>query len=275
MRAEKGRVPEFLLEQYALGELGAAEEARMAEALRGDPSLRRRLADIEASNKAILEEEPPAQIAAAIRRRLLTEGSRQGGPGESPRPWARRAARGPLPVLLFPAAAAVLVLAGTLLARDLLFPGLGDLTRPKGGAPGLEVFRQGPSGPEELRDGALAAAGDLLQLKYSASGSRHGAILSIDGRGGLSSHLPSGGGTRSVLLAPGGAVLGSAYELDDAPLFERFFILSSREDFDLAAVRAALRELAASGPDAATAAPRLPPGLEWKSLLLRKGGGAR
>ena len=81
--------------------------------------------------------------------------------------------------------------------------------------------------------------------------------------------------TRASLLAEGGATLDSAYELDDAPGFERFLMLSSAADFDLLAVEAALRAFAASGPGAATEAPRLPAGIEWKSFLLRKPGAAR
>ena len=262
MTTERREVPDLLLEQYALGELSRAESAAVDAALAADPALRGRLARLRASDQAILREAPPAQVAAAIRDRMVSG---------SPRVFR------PAQAVFLPAAAALLVLVGGLMFRNLLFPDPGDLTRPKGGAPGLFVFRKTAAGVEQLRDGTGAAAGDMLQVRYGAAGSRHGAVYSLDGRGALTRHLPAAGpaATRASLLAEGGATLDSAYELDDAPGFERFLILSSAADFDLLAVEAALRALAASGSGAATEAPRLPAGIEWKSFLLRKPGAAR
>ena len=94
-------------------------------------------------------------------------------------------------------------------------------------------------------------------------------------QGTITRHLPPAAGpattgSKAPRLAPEGAALGSAYELDDAPGFERFFLISSASDFDLSQASEALRALAATGPQAATGAPRLPAGIEWKSLLLVK-----
>jgi hypothetical protein len=264
MSAEGARVPELMLEQYALGELSEAERLAVAAALGSDASLRVRLAELEASDETILSEAPPAEIAAAIRRRMLS--SRRGGSG----------AFKPVSALLFPAAAVLLVLVGSIMSKGILLPSAGDLTRPKGGVPGISVYKKAASGAEELGDGASVAVGDVLQIRYAAGCSGYGAIFSLDGRGTLTRHLPSLGavsGTRAPRLAEEGAVLASAYELDDAPGFERFFIVTSSGAFDLAVVADALRDLAAAGPGADTRAPRLPGGLEWKSLLLRKTGG--
>ena len=264
MRATGASVPDFLLEQYALGELGVAEEARVAQALRSDAALRLRLEELAASNAVILAEAPPAQIAAAIRRRML---SSSGGA-------TRGAVFKPSSTLFFAAAAAVLVLAGAVYGRALLFPTAQELSRPKGGAPGLSIYKKTAAGSEELRDGSPAAPGDILQIRYSAAGERHGAIISLDGRGTLTVHLPEGQAATAGLLAPAGSVLGSAYELDDAPGFERFFILSSRSAFDLKTALAALHDLASKG-DAISAAPALPAGMEWKSFLVIKTGAGR
>jgi hypothetical protein len=267
MRAEEDGVPDLLLEQYALGELSSAEKARIQSRLESDGALRARLAELEASDASILAEAPPAEIAAAIRRRMLSSsGSRPGRPDAGA---VRRSA------LAFPAAAAILVLFGAALARGYLLPSVGDLTRPKGGGPGISVYRKAPSGIEELRDGTLAEAGELLQVKYAAGGERYGAIYSIDGRKRLTRHFPAAGESSAPRLAGAGATLSSAYELDDAPGFERFFIVGSKAAFELAAVEKALGELAGAGPAAAEAAPLLPSGLEWKSFLLRKAEAGR
>jgi hypothetical protein len=270
MNGDEGRVPDLLLEQYALGELYGADKARVDAILAVDPGLRGRLEELRRSDEAILAEYPPAEIAAAVRRRMLSSGA------AAPRGAAGRRFL-PARAFAFPAAAAVLVLVGAVAARGLLFPPRGELVLAKGGAPSLFVYKKAAAGPVELADGAPAAAGDLLQIKYAAGSARFGAIVSLDGRGRLTWHLPAEGALpagRAPRIEERGAALASAYELDDAPSFERFFLLASKEDFDLSLVSSALRELARSGePDKARLT--LPAGLEYKSLLLRKAGGAR
>ena len=67
-------------------------------------------------------------------------------------------------------------------------------------------------------------------------------------------HLPEGwedGAARSPALdASGEVTLASAYELDDAPSFERFFLVYGEEPFEVAAAAEAARRLAAR-PDEA------------------------
>jgi len=272
MSAERGFLPDLLLEQYALGELPDSEKAEVEAALAFDSSLRARLAALKASDEEILAEARPAEIAAAIRRRMVSVIGRDGAGRAAGRGSAWRPTLGPL----LTAAAALLVLVGVALARGILFPSADDLTRAKGGAPGISIFRKAAAGPVELRDGAGAAEGDILQIKYYSGDARYGAILSLDGRGNLTWHLPARDAEpRAPPLSRGEAALGSAYELDDAPGFERFFFLSSKSDFDLEAAAYALRELAASGASAASGVPRLPAGIEWKSILLVKAAAAR
>lgn len=276
MKADPIRLPDLILEQYALGELKGSELERVEALLASDPSLRGRLDELRGSNEEILEAYPPAEIAAAVRRRMLAPSGRAAGPGSG----APRRRLRPGAAFAFPAAAAVLVLFGAVLGRGLLFPPRGDEVRAKSGVPGLLIYKKAPSGALALPDGAQAAKGDLLQIKYAAGSESFGAIVSLDGRGAVTWHLPHLGAGKPVedssparIRAPrieaGGAALDSAYELDDAPAFERFFILSSKESFDLSIVAAALGDLARSGR-ADTGSPNLPAGIEYKSLLLRK-----
>ncbi len=71
-------------------------------------------------------------------------------------------------------------------------------------------------------------------------------------------------------MRPGDAVLlDHAYELDDAPRVERFYLIASEAPFDLAPVLAAARRAAA----AAGATPpllQLPPGFEQSTFSLQK-----
>jgi hypothetical protein len=66
----------------------------------------------------------------------------------------------------------------------------------------------------------------------------------VDGRGTVTLHAPESG-TGSVPLAPAGThALPGAYALDDAPGFERFFLVTAEAPFALEEVLAAARSLA-------------------------------
>jgi len=113
-------------------------------------------------------------------------------------------------------------------------------TRIKGGEqePRLLVFRKLGSGAERLQDGALARNGDLVQLAYRSGGLQYGAILSVDGRGTVTQHLPATGAEAVPLAAQD--TLDVAYELDDAPRWERFYLVAADRRFGLAAVKTKL-----------------------------------
>lgn len=102
-----------------------------------------------------------------------------------------------------------------------------------GGA--LSLYRRGPDGAvERLHDGAWAEEGDLLQLAYTSSGT-HGTILSLDGRGLVTRHLPSSPhATHAAALTQGSlSVLDHGLQLDDAPGFERFYLVLDDAPFAL------------------------------------------
>ncbi|HYO70855.1 MAG TPA: ActD-like protein, partial [Archangium sp.] len=148
-------------------------------------------------------------------------------------------------------AAAALV----VLVRPAAGPGVPEPpveeTRVKGLEPRLTVHRQRDGAAEALADGAPAASGDVVQLAYVAAGRAHGVILSVDGRGTVTLHAPESG-AGSVPLAPAGThALPGAYALDDAPGFERFFLVTAEAPFALEEVLAAARSVAGR-PEART-----------------------
>ena len=103
--------------------------------------------------------------------------------------------------------------------------------RPKGPAR-LHVYRKAAKGVERLPDGAAVRAGDELQLAYVASGHRFGAVVSLDGAGRVTFHLPEGGGRAVSLRASGEVTLPQSYQLDAAPRFERFLLVTGDVPFD-------------------------------------------
>ena len=95
-------------------------------------------------------------------------------------------------------------------------------------------------------------------------------LLSIDGAGKVTLHWPENkSGAAAALKTSGEVRLPAAYELDDAPAFERFFLVRSTEPFSVATATEAARALAAH-PSARKQALALPPRFEQISLALDK-----
>ena len=119
-----------------------------------------------------------------------------------------------------------------------------DQDRIKGtGDPVLVVYKEGPTGAVKLEARATVRAGDVVQAAYQVTKPTQGAVLSVDGEGNVTVHLAKDG--RSAALVPGGShPLEFSYELDRAPRFEVFFLLTSERPFDLEPVRQVLRTTA-------------------------------
>ncbi|NBD09727.1 MULTISPECIES: ActD-like protein [Corallococcus] len=273
------RTPDWLLERIALGELPPDELAAARDRLAHEPDGPARLAALEADSRATLEALPPDRVAREVKARAARKLQLVPPHAEAPpsRPsWRFLPAL--VPVL---AAAAVVVLARPGSSPEgqeaphspwpgtEAPPGVLEATRSKGLQPRLDVHRQVASRTERLTDGAPAQAGDVVQLSYTAAGRVQGVIVSVDGRGAVTAHLPDQGDTSVPLARSGTHLLPRAYELDDAPGFERFFLITADAPFDREDVMAAARVLAAS-PDARTAPLALPSGLGQTSFLLEK-----
>jgi hypothetical protein len=206
-----------LVEQLVLGELSPEKAASVRARLESETGGLERLSAIEASNAQVLDRMPPRVLAARI--------------AQEPAPsrrwiWA--------PVLAIAAAALLyvgvppespVVPVGPPIEMD---PGV----RIKGSTLELAIHLQTAEGPVLLEDQAQVQAGDQLQLSTMSAKPAYGAVFSVDGNGVLTQHLPERG-TQAVLLEPGQHPLPHAYTLDDAPDFERFFLLSSTEPFAL------------------------------------------
>lgn len=117
----------------------------------------------------------------------------------------------------------------------------------KGHARRLAIHRIGKNVAEALRlsDGDSAASGDLLQVGTLSGARRYVAILSLDGRGQITRHIPESGD--SAILATSSLEAPHSYQLDDAPVFERFVLVESRNAFDLASIETLLKKAGANG----------------------------
>lgn len=264
---------EHVLERYLLRELPPEEAGEVERTAAADPRLRSAIEALAASDRELLARYP----AADFRARLLARIEEAPAPASRWRLWA----------WLAPAAAALVlaaVLVGPKLDRltdSLPFGAGGERNLVKGEAPvdltrtQLLVYRKSGDRAELLDDGAEARAGALLQLAYVAASGPFGTILSIDGGGRVTRHFPAEAGGSTRLTLNKRILLPSALELDDAPGFERFFLVTSAAPIDVEAVLAKAAALA-KDPDAVRRGDLdLPAGLEQTSILVLKEEGSR
>lgn len=213
-------IPDIFLEQMLLGEKETASDAET----------RSRLREMEDSNREILARYPADAMKRAIAEKLETT-------GRSALPFTSGRALPAIRVVAFAAAAcfalAFAVLATMQLTRSSGFTGRRLLTeRPKGDATRMYVYRQAGDRAEKLDTGDRVAVNDVLQVSYNVAGKRWGFIFSVDGNGVLTQHYPERGTFSALLETTGETALPFSYQLDDAPDFERFIMISAEDSFN-------------------------------------------
>src|SRR5262245_22870302 len=222
-----GEIPDVLLERYRLGELPRAEADRIADLVRTDAALRARLDALAMSDRELLESGTIDAVSAAVERRGRNRCTQHGR--------GRRRA-----VLWIVSAAAAVTIAAAVMSRGPS-GAIDSGDRIKGLQPALALYRRTRDGSEPLADGSIARRGDLVRVGYRPAGRAYGVIFSIDGRGVVTMHLPPGGNRAVALAHESAALLDRAYELDDAPLWERFYFVAGDAPFEVAPIVAAAR----------------------------------
>ena len=186
---ERIEVPDVILEQYR-PRRAAARGAQTAwvtccARARRFSAVSRRSTDRTPRSRGSI---PPAWMARARPRaaRAAPRSANGGRPGSSLADCARHSSL---------AAIALVIVLPRLAARcrPARAGGRDRFRSHQGLEPSLTVYRRTDRGSETLADGAVARTGDLLRLGYTAAGRRYGVILSIDGRGAVTLHLPSSG----------------------------------------------------------------------------------
>jgi hypothetical protein len=265
-------IPDLFIEKLLLDELSQDVKERLL----ADPSVRRRLDELKAENRKILEEYPPEQMAKAIRNRedssRRNRESRQTGSVQAVRTAPRAAG---LRRLVPAAGFALLVLAGGFL---LISRGPGFFAprnqaqeiRLKGGAAHMNIYMKTDAGARLLEEGDTVSEGATLQVGYVSAGYRYGVIVSIDGGGAVTLHFPQSAEDGQNLEGEGTALLPFAYTLDDAPAFERFFFVVSDRPFSVETVLEAAERLSAKAEEAKRQDLNLPGKLDQSSILLLK-----
>jgi len=262
------------LERFVLDELPEDRKKLLAGAIECDPRLRSEVENIQRSNAEDADRYPANVVVPQIRALRLRSETEAGDGGR--REKTRR-----LLFILSPAFAAALLLIVLILPgrKGGLLPRLmnpaEDTSIAKGGT-GLDldkthllVYRLRNAAVEQLSGGETARAGDLLQLAY-VSTVKYGLILSIDGDGTVSLHFPENAEADTALTEGQKILLPEAVELDDAPGFERFFLITSETPFNVRSVLRTAEDLARNPDSAERGDLALAPGLNQTSFLVRK-----
>lgn len=236
------RVPDLLVEQLALGELDTDRAAQVRAALEAEPGGLERLEVLRASSARILAQHPPALVRREVERRRGSTARRTVRPA-----WW-------IPATAMAAAAIALI---ALPSRQT-----SDDIRVKGAAAPLHVYRQDHGTLQVLHSGDSAHPGDLIQVAITGPRA-FAAVISFDGAGGVTVHYPDG--PRAAPVPAGEHPLPRAFQLDAAPRFERFVLVTSDRPFDVAAVMSAARS--APLPDRPLP---LPQSLQQTSFVLWK-----
>ncbi len=254
-------VPQLLMEQMYLGEIGDHRKQRIIAEM-GEESVRAAMSRLEESNREILQASPPEVVVKQILARVTLT-------GPIPIPFRRTATRRRLLIPLAAAAAMALAVIVGLRVFQPTAPGvtIQDTTRIKG-EPYLLIYRDTLDSPELVGENDILRESDRIQIKYVAGGDEYGAIVSVDGRGGVVLHYPADPASAPHLDPREAVALEHSYVLDDAPGFERFFFVTSDSEFSVASVMAAAAALARGGAD--TRPLDLPPQMRQASVLLKK-----
>ncbi len=254
-----------MLEQYLLGELDHALTNEIDTCLTKDEALQKRLDALQADNERFLEEFPPRVMAAAIKQRARQAKAPQRAAFLIP---GLAGAGATLALLLV-----VLVgypMIASKLPSDAVQTENNGIVYYKGLSPQLHVYQKQGGEATHLDDGQVVKHGTVLQLGYLAAGKAYGVVMSLDGRGTVTEHWPERGNQAALLQKEGEVRLPFSYQLDDAPRFERFYLVVSDKTFSKEIVRDALQKMARQPQAQSSAELSLPEGLSLASFLVMK-----
>ncbi len=236
------------LEQLALDEPGAPRHRL------DDPAVAQQVEALRDENRTFVAGRDLRQDAAALARALSPA---------PPRP-ARRWRWALAPAALACAAAVWLALP---LVTD---PTGRPAVRTKGQST-LVAYHVTAGGQRAIGPDTVLGPGDEVRLGLTVDRAAHVVLVSVDGRRGLTVHLPRDG-AGSVLYLPGPVErLHEAFVLDDAPGFERFFLVRRPEPFLVAPVIAQVSAWAERTP-APARDPLLLDGYDVTDLVVAKTG---
>jgi anti-sigma-K factor RskA len=270
--------PDWILEQYHLGELAASEQELVEEQLVSNTALVARLEALKRSDQEILAAYTPAWFTQRVEQRIQKSRAHQQSNRTywiRPANWMaglRHSWRLAVPTMAAAIVLLILVLPGR---EERVLPDSGDQfasVRTKGIQTHLNIYRSDKGLLQILSDSTTVNMGDTLQISYVAAEARYGVILSIDGHRSVTLHHPPQTSSDTQIQQAEERFIRS-YVLDDAPNFERFYFVTSNTPIDVQEILTAAR--LANSPSDSSAVLKLPDGYGQSTLMLRKSKASR
>lgn len=260
MKSEKKeRLPQITLERLALDELSPFQRAKAINNLMNEDGGEERLKELKRSNDSILKDYPPEIIAAKINEKIISK----------PKEYIETKTFSMRPIVSILSSVAVLIIGITISLRflpvrsgDIISYQTSSDIRMKGESR-IFIYKKDGAEALSLKDGDFVREGDILQLSYITD-KPYVLIFSIDGRQTVTLHSTSEDASIGEKTT-----LESAYQLDNAPKYEKFFLIASDSPISVSEAlnkAESLAELGAKDEEAK----KLFEGAKVKSLMLRK-----
>lgn len=220
-------IQSFKLERYLLGDLTEDEMQKLKQLEATDVSFAARVNFLRKQNKQILEECPFSELSK-----------------KQPLQLKPKSFKG----YMLKIAAAIVIVTGIFVAafnstsvyisqnnsneQNLAFANNNYGERLKGMNAKIDIWKKLGDSAVQMQNMDLAHEGDELQLRYLVPQKCYGLMFSLDGFGAITMHMSNA--KKATLLEPGKMIsLPFAYKLDNAPYFEKFFLLTSNEPFEI------------------------------------------
>ena len=226
------KISDFKLERYLLGELPEKEMRELQERELSDEIFAARVREMREQGKRFLAENP---FAALDDKLDAIEDSKSSVNGQPNVLWLKVAAALVIALGIF----SVVVLNRDVATYDnhsasmeVAMADVDNGTRIKGMQATLEVWKKTGDSAVQMVNLGNAYEGDEIQLRYRVPQKCFGMLISMDGNGTITMHM--GEGDKAIELEPGKmTTLPFAYKLDNAPKFEKFFLLTSQNAFEI------------------------------------------
>ena len=226
------KISDFKLERYLLGDLPEGEMQALREREACDEIFAARVREMREQGERFLAENP----FSAIEDKLKNAERSEILPNRSFNTlWLKIAAALVIALGVFSAVVLnrnVATYEGSGTSMEVALADTDDGTRIKGMSASLEVWKKTGDSAVQMVNLGDAFEGDEIQLRYRVPQKCFGMLFSMDGNGMITMHM--GEGDKAIELEPGKmTTLPFAYKLDNAPKFEKFFLLTSEKSFKI------------------------------------------
>ena len=222
------KISDFKLERYLLGELPEKEMRDFQERELSDEIFAARVREMREQGKRFVAENPFEALEAKMDAAdEAADGNVISGM------WLKVAAALVIALGVFSMVVLnrnVETYSGESATMEVAMANVDDGTRIKGMSASLEVWKKTGDSAVQMVNLGDASEGDEIQLRYRVPQKCFGMLFSMDGNGTVTMHM--GDGNSAIELEPGKmTTLPFAYKLDNAPKFEKFFLLTSQNSF--------------------------------------------